>query len=385
MSLSEKVGQLIVAPICPTHGEEHLENIRKLLIEKEIGNVIFMSGTSELQQKIIQIIQNELDRPLYAFQDAEWGVGMRLSDVSNLPKNLTLGAIQDLELLRAFGLELARQCRLVGIAGDFAPVADVNSNPKNPIIHRRSFGADPDQVAERALMVMEGMRAGGIWACAKHFPGHGDTSVDSHHALPVIDKSLEEIERNELIPFKKLIHHEVDMVMVGHLVLPQISREPSSLSKEIITDLLRGKLGFEGVVVTDALNMEALSGDPEENAIKALLAGCDLLVYATAKSSVSQELIEKTIPKVIERIKAEIPEDLIDEKLERIQEMRERKQGTIPQENPQLRRTLYRHAVTCIGELPPMEEEVALVQSHSDPDFESYLSRYAEVKLFSYD
>lgn len=376
MSLDEKVGQLFVVPICPTHGQEHLDAVYKLLKERHIGGVIFMEGTSDQQREILEHIQPEV----FTFQDAEWGVGMRLKDVPSLPKNLTLGAIQDLGLLRAFGRELARQCRSVGIQGDFAPVVDVNSNPKNPVIHRRSFGEDPDEVARRAQAVMEGMQAGGILACAKHFPGHGDTTIDSHVDLPVIDKC-------ELVPFKALIDGGVDMVMLGHLYFPNLSEWPSSMSYEIITGLLREKLGFKGLVITDALNMQALAKNYpfDQIVLMPLLGGADLLLTATSHPEVSSYLINVGIPKAIELIKATVPEEIIDERVERILSVKKRLIPPMPAENKELRRTLYRHALTLIGELPTMGPEIALVQSRPDPDFEHFLSRDAEVKIFSYE
>ncbi|NGX47030.1 MAG: Beta-hexosaminidase [Chlamydiae bacterium] len=368
-------------PICPTHGEKHIEKVHKLLKERHIESVIFMAGTSEDQKRILQL----LDMPLLTFQDAEWGVGMRLADIPPSPKNLTLGAIQDLGLLRAFGRELARQCLSVGIDCPLAPVVDVNSNPKNPVIGKRSFGDDPHEVAFRALAVMEGMRQGGILACAKHFPGHGDTAVDSHLSLPKIDKSLEDIENAELVPFHALIDAGVDLVMVGHLQFPALSVDPSSLSYEIITELLREKLGFEGVVITDALNMRALSLNYsiEEVVTKTLLAGTDLLLTADFRPDVIDYLIDVVIPRAIDHIIAIIPEELIDQKLERIRALH-KTHSEIPGKQPELCRTLYRHAITRIGKEIPLGRAVALVQNQPDPIFENFLRSHAEVLCFSY-
>ncbi|MBS0629740.1 MAG: hypothetical protein JSS30_05895 [Verrucomicrobia bacterium] len=382
--MEQKVGQLFVVPICPTHGQEHLDQVYNLLKEKHIGGVVLMEGVSEQQLKIIQHIE---DQQLLTFQDAEWGVGMRLKDVPTLPKNLTLGAIQDMDLLRAFGRELARQCRIFGIQGDFAPVVDVNSNPKNRVIHRRSFGEDPHEVARRALAVMEGMQEGGILTCAKHFPGHGDTAVDSHDDLPVINKGLEELEAVELIPFRTLIDHGVDIVMVGHLYLPALSDLPSSMSPEIITGLLRQKLGFQGLIITDALNMQALAKNfsMEEIVLRPLLGGADLLLTATSHPEMSAFLIQKAIPQAIQWIIANVPEEIIDERVERILKFKQRALPPLPIENPELRRTLYRNAVTLVGPQPKIGPTIALVQSRPDPDFEASLGRYAGVKVFKFE
>jgi len=387
MSLDEKIGQLFIVPVCPTHGQEHLEKVSNLIRERHIGGVIFMAGDSNKQRELIQAFQSKQDIPLWTFQDAEWGIGMRLQDISSLPKNLTLGAIEDLELLRAFGLELARQCRSVGIWGDFAPVVDVNSNPNNPVIHQRSFGEDSQEVAKKALAVMQGMQEGGILACAKHFPGHGDTAMDSHSDLPKIDKSFESICETELAPFKALIDARVDMVMVGHLYFPTLSEMPSSLSSEIISGLLRKKLGFKGLIVTDALNMKALSEryPMEEIFKKALLAGSDLLVTSTAKPEESTRLIETDIPQAIELIKKTVPEKVIDERVARILEAKKKTLPQMPLENPDLRRELYRYAVTQIGGKVRMKAHVALVQSRPDPDFEKFLKRYCKLTCFSFE
>jgi len=387
MSLEQRVGQLFVVPICPTHGQEHLDQVYKLLKEKQIGGVILMEGQSEEQRKIIQEIQAKQDIPLLTFQDAEWGVSMRLKDIPALPKNLTLGAIEDLELLRSFGRELARQCRLYGIQGNFAPVVDVNSNPQNPIIHRRSFGENPHEVALRAQAVMEGMQEGGLLACAKHFPGHGDTVIDSHVDLPRIDKTLAELEDLELIPFRRLINEGVDLVMLGHLYFPALSDLPSSMSETIITGLLREKLGFKGLIITDALNMQALAKhfSMEEIFLKPLLGGADLLLTATSHPEVSAYLIETAIPQAIEWIKERVPEEIIDERVNRILEVKQGLSLEMPKEQPGLRRELYRHALTLVGQMPEFGNEIALVQSRPDPDFEEALAQYAEVKTFSFE
>lgn len=293
LTLEEKVAQLIIIPICPTYGEKHIQDVHKLLREKGIGGVIFMAGTLEKQREIVQALNPEV----FVFQDAEWGTGMRLSDVEPLPKNFRLDEVD----LEEYGLEIARQCRLAGVQINFAPVADVYG----PFIGDRSFGVDPSEVAAKACSVARGMKKGGILACPKHFPGHGHTEIDSHRELPVLTKL-------ELEPFKALIEEGVDLMMVGHLLYPPLSMDPSSLSYEICTKLLRDKLGFKGVLVTDSLVMKALSGSPEYIAEKALLAGNDLLLYAGRP-----EILE-SIPYIIEHLAKTIPEELLDEKLERV-------------------------------------------------------------------
>jgi len=394
MNFEEKIGKLFVVPVCPTFGEKHLQEVRTLLQEKHIGGVIFMGGDTKTQKKWVELLQRGRETPLLTFQDAEWGIGMRLKDVPALPKNLTLGAIQNLELLQRFGKELARQCRTYGIRGNLAPVVDVNSNPKNPVIHMRSFGDNPHEVSKRALAVMEGMRKGGILTCAKHFPGHGDVAVDSHRDLPRIDKSLEEIAALELIPFKALIDQGVDMVMIGHLLFPEISSAPSSLSKEIVTKLLREDLGFDGVIITDGLNMRALADryGVEEIILKAFLAGADLLLTATADVSISNALYTKEIPRAIALLKkkclnGEIAEEEIDKRLQRIDKLRKPSFAKMPLADPALKKELFYQALTQIGEIIPFEKgaEIALVQNRPDPELEALLKKEARVHIYTFE
>ena len=357
MTLEEKIGQLFVVSFYA----ENAEDVRNLLRDNHIGGILCMNER-------VQALGIEGD--IWAFQDAEYGIGMRLKDVPPLPRNLTLGAIRDEELLRGFGREVARQCRSVGLIGGFAPVVDVLRLGENPVIGRRSFGDDPENVSRCGLAVMEGMREGGILACAKHFPGHGNTVSDSHVDLPVLGGV-------DLEPFQALIDGGVDMVMVGHLLYPPLSDKPCSLSHACMTKLLREEMGFQGLVVTDALNMKALSDrySMEEIAVKALLAGADLLVL---------EQCLDAVPRMIERIRDEVPEELIEEKVARILSYKRRPVVPIPEEVLELRRDLYRAAVTQIGEVQGASS-IALVQSRPDPDFENALRQYAEVTVFSYE
>lgn len=381
--LEKKVSQLFVVPICPTHKEKHLEKVYNLLKEKGIGGVVFMSGTSDQQREIA----GHLDNSILTYQDAEWGVGMRLSDFAPLPKNLTLGAIQNLDLLRDFGRELARQCRLVGISCNFSPVVDVNSNPLNPVIGSRSFGDDPQGVALRALAVMEGMKEGGILTCAKHFPGHGDTTIDSHKDLPCVDKNLSEMQGLELAPFQAVIDSGIDLIMVGHLYFPKLSPFPSSISPEIVTGLLRDKMGFSGPIISDSLAMAALSTrySPEEIVEKALFAGVDILLTAANRPEIVDFIITEAVPRAIDHIMKVIPETLIDQKLERIMSLKKQKQSEIPSPQPDLCKTLFQHAITLVGEKVECGGSIALVQNSPDYDFYNALEKEKKVICFSYD
>ncbi|HNA62296.1 MAG TPA: glycoside hydrolase family 3 N-terminal domain-containing protein, partial [Rhabdochlamydiaceae bacterium] len=199
MSLEEKVGQLFVVPACPERGDDHLHDLRVLIEKYHIGGIILKQGTQESYRDLYE----KLKAPeLLHCGDAEWGVSMRMRDGVKYPRNLTLGAIQDLSLLEEFGRQVGRECRQVGLHLNFAPVADVNTNPKNPIIGTRSFGEEPSEVAKRSIIVIQAMQEEGVAATVKHYPGHGATSKDSHVELPVIKEM-------ELLPFQEAITHQV--------------------------------------------------------------------------------------------------------------------------------------------------------------------------------
>jgi hypothetical protein len=206
---------------------------------------------------------------------------------------------------------MAEDCRELGIDWNLAPVVDVNTNPENPVIGFRSFGARPESVARKALQIHRGLMDGGVLSCLKHFPGHGDTATDSHLSLPLIQKGIASLEREELIPYKKLIPEGVPAIMTGHLAVPTLdpSGNPASLSRELIETLLRQKLGFQGVVITDALNMHAVSklfSEPGMLALKALEAGNDLLCFA------------EDIPQAITYLKKRLPAEFAEERFKRV-------------------------------------------------------------------
>ncbi len=330
---ADKIGQLFIVPACPLRGEDHRQDLEKLIQEQKIGGIILKQGTVQSQLELIAHLQNFSETPLLCVQDGEWGVSMRLSDAIAFPKNLTLGAVQDLSLLFQLGKEIGRQCLLAGAHLNLAPVADVNCNPHNPIIHMRSFGEDPHQVAIRSYLVMAGMQSMGVMACAKHFPGHGDTSVDSHAELPAILHDRKRLESVELFPFRFLIDNGVKAVMSAHLFVEALSEEPflpATFSKKIVTELLQNEYGFNGLVITDALNMKALSKkySPDQTAIKAFLAGHDLLLYGDHIAPNIDQLLRVDIPQAIAAMRSaveagEIPEAWIDERVEKILKCKE--------------------------------------------------------------
>ena len=216
--------------------------------------------------------------------DAEWGIGMRLDSVMDFPRQLTLGAVRNNNLIYKMGEAIAEQCQRLGVHINFAPVVDVNSNPLNPVINDRSFGEDMYNVSNKGIAYMKGLQDNKVLACAKHFPGHGDTDKDSHKTLPSVAQDYTRIDSLELYPFKQLIESGVGSIMNAHLYVPaldSLEKRASSLSKKICTDLLKGELDFKGLSFTNALNMKGVSQyfKPGQLELKAYKAGNDILLF----------------------------------------------------------------------------------------------------------
>ncbi|MBU6446487.1 MAG: hypothetical protein KGQ49_03710, partial [Verrucomicrobia bacterium] len=298
MSLDEKIGQLFVMPACPKRGAEHFEDLCTLIHECHVGSVIIKQSDPLTQVAFLNRLQSVSDHRLLVMADAEWGLAMRMADTMAFPRNMTLGAIQDLSLLKELGAEIGRQARLVGIDMNLAPVADVNTNPLNPIIGMRSFGEDPSHVADCVLAISAGMQSAGLLTCVKHFPGHGDTLVDSHKDLPIVHDLM-----GGLFPFQRAFAAGVDAVMTAHLYVPVIDPIwPTSLSLACLHMIK--DCGFEGLIISDALNMGALRRySPEEVAIRARAAGCDLLLYGDHIAPNVDEILRETIPRAFAALK----------------------------------------------------------------------------------
>lgn len=284
LTLEEKIGQLFMVIAQSDQAETNSEKIRSLIKEHAVGGVIFSTGGPVRQARLTNQFQAASKIPLLIGTDAEWGLSMRLDSTYAFPWNLTLGAIQDSATIARVGYQIGKHARRMGVHVNFAPDIDVNINPQNPIIGNRSFGEDPRKVANNGIAFMKGMQKAGILTTAKHFPGHGDTAADSHKGLPVIDHSRKRLDSVELYPYRELIKEGVNSVMVAHLSVPQIepdTTKPASLSRKIVTAVLREELGFEGLIITDALNMKGVTQNEEENGnveLKAFLAGNDLLL-----------------------------------------------------------------------------------------------------------
>jgi len=285
LSLKEKIGQLYMVQVFSNQDAATKKIILNQITANHIGGVIYSNGGPVRQVQLNNELQAASKIPLLVGMDAEWGLSMRLDSTYAFPWNMTLGAVKDLDLIRQTGVQIGEHCKRIGVHFNFAPVVDINTNPKNPIIGNRSFGEEKEEVTKRALALMEGMQSVGVLANAKHFPGHGDTSSDSHKTLPTINFSAKRIDSLELYPYKKLISNGLSSVMVAHLNVPNLDSRPdypSSLSYPIVTDLLKEKLGFKGLIFTDALSMKGASNfsSPGEIDLQAFLAGNDVMLMS---------------------------------------------------------------------------------------------------------
>lgn len=284
----QRVAQLFVPHLVISDNEAGRATIRRMTGELGVGGILLGKGTVDSYASLINLAQSQAKVPVMVTLDGEWGLSMRVSGTPRFPYNIALGAITDTRLLYDFGNELARECRLLGIQVDFAPVVDVNSNPDNPVIGYRSFGEDPKRVAKAGVAVSAGLEAGKVMSVAKHFPGHGDTNVDSHKAIPTITHSRSTLESVDLLPFREYIDARLSGIMVGHLNVPALdpSGTPASLSTAVTTDLLRKEMGFKGMVFTDALEMKgAVAPGGGNNCVAALLAGADVLLGSASPAA----------------------------------------------------------------------------------------------------
>ncbi len=284
LSPDQQIAQTIWIAAWSDDSIEHEVEASDLIKKYGIGGIIFFQGTAGKQAELTNYYQKISRVPLIIAMDAEWGTGMRLSNVEKFPYQMTLGAIRNDSLIYRFGQAVADQFRRLGMQVNLAPVADININPDNPVINYRSFGESRENVAEKSIMYMKGMQDNGVTATAKHFPGHGDTDVDSHKDLPVISHSRARLDSIELYPFRKLIAAGTGSIMTAHLNLPSLdttSGLPSTLSPVIINDLLKKQLGFHGLVITDAMNMQGVTKyfQPGEADARALAAGNDVVEY----------------------------------------------------------------------------------------------------------
>ena len=308
MSVEEKVGQLIhigVNAKFANQDSEYFQDLKRQVVDRKIGGIIFFGAPIYETTILINRMQALAEVPLLMSLDAETGIGMRFEDATNFPWAMAIAATGNPDYARRVGVITGREAKAIGVYHVYAPVLDVNNNAGNPVINVRSFGEDPETVAKFGVQFIEGIQSQNVLATAKHFPGHGDTNVDSHRGLPIIDHSLASLEKTELIPFRAAVKAGVSSIMIGHIALPQIDGEeikplkeykggdaqpgaeivsqkatiPATLSEKVQTELLRKDMGFNGLIVTDAMSMSGLTiyFDQAEAGVRAFLAGADIL------------------------------------------------------------------------------------------------------------
>jgi beta-glucosidase-like glycosyl hydrolase len=316
LSQDEKLGQLFIIALYTNKGENEINNVRNIVINDKIGGLILMQDDAAREINLVNEFQQKSKVPLMIGMDAEWGVFQRIATAHKFPWAMTLGAIQDKNLIYQMSAKIAEDCHRMGINWDFAPVVDVNTNPDNPIIGNRSFGSEVNNVINSALSYSNGLQDNNILAAIKHFPGHGDTNTDSHLDLPVVSHNLERLNNIEIAPFKALMNKGIGGVMVAHLYVPALESGkgiPASVSKNIITGLLKEKLGYKGLIITDALNMGAVANkyNPGELDAMAFKAGNDIMLFSQGVAN-GKKLIQKAIDK------GEISQSRVEESVKKI-------------------------------------------------------------------
>ena len=285
LSLDEKIGQLYIVALYNNRGEEEIQKIRNLVEKEKIGGLILMQDNAKKHIQLLNEFQGKSKVKMMIGIDGEWGLFQRFPAAHKFPWAMTLGAIQDNSLIYEMTSKIAEDCKRMGIYWDFAPVVDVNTNPANPIIGNRSFGSDVHNVIAKALAYSQGLQDNGVLASMKHFPGHGDTDTDSHLDLPVVSHNLERLNSVELAPFKALLDKKIGGVMVAHLYVPALEKQsgiPASVSYDIITNLLKKSYQYNGLIITDALNMNAVAKKfpAGELDLRAFKAGNDIMLFS---------------------------------------------------------------------------------------------------------
>ena len=317
LSMDERIGQLYIVALYTNKDQNHISGVRKLVEQERIGGIILMQDDAEQEIALVNEFQKKSRVPMLFGMDAEWGLYQRIKTAHKFPWAMTLGAIQDNNLVYEMASKIAEDAKKMGIYWNFAPVVDVNTNPKNPIIGNRSFGSDVQNVIAKSLAYAQGLQDNGVLAAIKHFPGHGDTDVDSHLDLPVVKHSLERLNKIELAPFKALMDKKIGGAMIAHLYVPQLEKGkniPASISYDIVTNLLKNKFLYEGLVITDALNMNAVAKKypAGELDLRAFKAGNDVLLFsqdvptgkklikeAIQKGEISEKRLEESVKKIL--------------------------------------------------------------------------------------
>jgi beta-glucosidase-like glycosyl hydrolase len=316
LSQSERLGQLFIIALYTNKGDNHIDEIRNIVNKEQIGGLILMQDDAAREINLVNEFQQKSKTPMMIGMDAEWGLYQRIATAHKYPWAMTLGAIQDKDLIEKMSAKIAEDCHRMGINWDFAPVVDVNTNPNNPIIGNRSFGSEVKNVTKSALAYSNGLQNNNILAAIKHFPGHGDTSTDSHLDLPVVSHKIDRLNEVEIAPFKALMNKNIGGVMVAHLYVPALEPAkgiPASVSKNIVTGLLKEKLGYKGLIITDALNMGAVANKYKPGELDALAfkAGNDIMLFSQGVAE-GKRLIQKAIDN------GEIPQARVEESVKKI-------------------------------------------------------------------
>ncbi|MEN8229216.1 MAG: glycoside hydrolase family 3 N-terminal domain-containing protein [Bacteroidota bacterium] len=318
LSLDERIAQMIMVYAYSNQGAEHEKSVIRQISRYEVGGILFFQGSPVEQARLTNRFQESSKVPLLIAIDGENGLGMRLDKTLTYPPTMILGAISDNSLIYRLGNDMADQFRRLGVHMNFAPVADINNNPSNPVIGTRSFGEERRNVSDKVIALMKGMQDHGLLVAAKHFPGHGDTGTDSHKALPVIPHSLSRLDSIELYPFREAIRRGLTGIMVAHLQVPALDpreNRATTLSSPTITGLLKEQMEFRGLIITDALNMKGLSNyfEPGVREVEAVKAGNDILLMpsdvgktiaavkrAVRKGEISEEEVNKSCRKILQ-------------------------------------------------------------------------------------
>ncbi len=402
LSPKERIAQLFMVDAYSNLGEKETKRIEKIITKYQIGGIIFFQGSPAKQAALTNKYQQLAKVPLWIGMDAETGLGMRLKQTIKYPKEMTLGAITNNSLIYELGKQMGEECRTMGVHVNFSPVADINCNPQNPVINMRSFGENRYNVAKKSHLLAMGMQHTGVVAVGKHFPGHGDTNTDSHVSLPTIKHHRQRLDSIELYPFKKMIQQGVSGIMVSHLNVPALDsvQKVATLSRPIVTGLLRDKMNFKGLIFTDALNMRGVRNHYKkgEITVKALLAGNDVLLFPE-DVAIALEVMQKAIES------GKVAQSTIDAKCKKI--LRAKYWIGLNQYHPiesdglwsklntpkgfLLRRQLIESSITIIQNkkhLLPIERldtlKIAVVAMGAKKRnrFQEYLSQYTKVDCF---
>lgn len=403
MSLEERAAQLIMIRAHSNLTKEFHRKVENTITNYNVGGLCFFQGGPARQIDLINRYQKVSKHPLLIAIDGEWGPGMRLDSLIDFPRQMTLGAISDDSLIYEMGKEIARQLKLIGVHINFAPVVDVNNNPMNPVINNRSFGENSKSVAAKASMYMKGMQDNGVMACAKHFPGHGDTDRDSHKTLPSISCDSTELRDVHIYPFEKLISENVASVMVAHLNVPAIDNSgiATTLSQKAVKDLLKDELKFEGLVITDALEMKGVTDHfgTAELAVKVIQAGNDILLMpedigiaidaiknAYLNSKIDTVEFEKSVKKVLlAKYNHQLFNDTVLSKKNIVEKINTKTTKHLIQE-------LYNHSITLVKNknqtLPlfvdnSIKTAVVNIGGKNQNEFTKIASRYRNINSFS--